>query len=347
MSAQVRSASLTGFAELARTVGLDPNRLLAAVNIPASSLDTPEMMIPARAVGRLLELAAAASQTENFGLRLAATRHLSNLGAVALVAREEPTAGKALGTVIRYQRLLNAGAVLRMDRDEGAALISIVAAGRAPAQARQANELIIGVVFRLLQALLGPAWRPQRVCFVHDAPGDLSLHRKLFGTRVVFGAESNGIVCDGVDLDRPRPGSDASLTRAVRRYLDELLDSQSNMLADKVRETMVALLPSNQCTLDHVATRLGLEPRTLQRRLARESEHFASLLTQVRASLALQYVANPTRPLGSIAVLLGFSELSAFTRWFKTTFHCSPSAHRATSVNQHGRSSVVNLARQP
>ena len=90
----IRSASLTGFAALARLVGLDPQRLIAEVGLPAGCLQTPEMMIRARAVGQLLELAASASGAEDFGLRLAETRELSKLGAVALVAREASRARK-------------------------------------------------------------------------------------------------------------------------------------------------------------------------------------------------------------------------------------------------------------
>jgi hypothetical protein len=166
VSSLVRGASLTGFPELARASGLDPHQLLAAVNLPIACLETPEMMIPAGAVGRLLELAANASRIESFGLRLAETRRLSNLGAIALVAREEPTGGRAIETVARYMRLINSGAVLRLDQADDVATVRIVASGRRPSQGRQATELNVGVVFNLLRSLLGPGWRPREVCFM-------------------------------------------------------------------------------------------------------------------------------------------------------------------------------------
>jgi AraC-like DNA-binding protein len=333
VSSLVRGASLTGFPELARASGLDPHQLLAAVNLPAACLETPEMMIPAGAVGRLLELAANASRIESFGLRLAETRRLSNLGAIALVAREEPTGRRAIEAVARYMRLINSGAVLRLDQADDTATIRIVATGRRPSQGRQATELNVGVAFNLLKSLLGPGWRPQEVCFMHHPPHSLALHQKVFGIRPAFGKDFNGIVCEADDLDRLRPGSDAALTHAVRRHLDERLASQVGTLTDKVRETVAVMLPLGDHSLDRVATQLGLEPRTMQRRLADDGKRFSELVDQVRGGLALQYLADQQRPLDNVAMLLGFSELSAFSRWFKATFGRNASAYRKLSRN--------------
>ena len=327
MSVLVRSASLTGFPELGRAVGLDPCQLLTAVNLPLACLDTPDMMIPARAVGRLLELAAIASRTENFGLRLAASRRLSNLGAVALVAREEPTVGKAIEAVARYQRLLNGAAELRIERNEGAAIIATVSIGRRPSPARQGTELTIGVLFGLVQTLLGGAWRPRRVCFMHEAPRDVSLHRRLFGLLPTFGHTFNGFICDETDLDRARPGSDTALTRAVRVHLDELLARRGASFHDEVREAIAQRLTAGDCSLDRVAAQIGMVPRTLQRRLRKAGHGFFALEDEIRGNLACQYMTNLDMRMTTVAMLVGFSELSAFSRWFKTKFGYSPSAY--------------------
>ena len=60
---------------------------------------------------------------------------------------------------------------------------------------RQANELAIGVMFRLCAALLGAHWQPYSVNFTHQPPDNLQLHRRLFGCNLEFGSEFNGIVC--------------------------------------------------------------------------------------------------------------------------------------------------------
>mgnify|MGYP003476914217 FL=1 len=81
--------------------------------------------------------------------------------------------------------------------------------------------------------------------------------------------------------------------------------------------------------MEQVASHLGRDRRTLHRQLQREGESFSSLLDKVRGELALRHLENAQRPLGDIAELLGFSALSAFSRWFSQRFACSPSAWRS------------------
>ncbi len=96
MSYQLRSASLTNYVEVARSVGLEPYQQLRAAGINRSALLDPDIMIPAEAVGRLLEASAQAAAIEDFGLRLAETRQLSILGPLGFVVQGQPTLRKAL-----------------------------------------------------------------------------------------------------------------------------------------------------------------------------------------------------------------------------------------------------------
>ena len=91
MHTLTRSASLTDYEHVARSAGLDPFRMLRMAKLPANVLDDPTMMISASSVGWLLEESARLSGQEAFGLLLAETRSLANLGMLALAIREEPT----------------------------------------------------------------------------------------------------------------------------------------------------------------------------------------------------------------------------------------------------------------
>jgi AraC-like DNA-binding protein len=82
------------------------------------------------------------------------------------------------------------------------------------------------------------------------------------------------------------------------------------------------------CSADRVAKHLGVDRRTLHRHLARDGETFLTLVDSVRSELAIRYIDNRERPLASVAELLGFSALSAFSRWFRSRFGCSVSRWR-------------------
>jgi AraC-like DNA-binding protein len=80
-----------------------------------------------------------------------------------------------------------------------------------------------------------------------------------------------------------------------------------------------------------VAPHLGLSARSLQRRLDEEGLQFGELLSGVRQELATAYLAGSTRPVTSVAAMLGYSSPSSFTRWFAGSFGMSPQVWRATN----------------
>ena len=323
MTDLIRSACLTSYPELARSLGLDPLRQLDASGIDRRCLDDPDIKLPAGALGRLLEVSAKAAKAEDFGLRLAETRTLSVLGPVGLLVREEPTVRDALNSLMRYIRLHNEALYLRLEEQDGQAIISVELRVERPVPVRQGVELAVGVQYRVLRSLLGPGWKPL-VCFAHDAPRRRDTHRRVFGN-VAFGRDFNGIVCAARDLDRKIPASDPTLARYARQHLDSLLARPNASMADKVRELVWLQLASGRCTVELVADQLGIDRRTLHRKLAGENQTFSAIVEAVRTEIVTRTLPSRERPLTAVADMLGFSSLSAFSRWFSGRFHASPS----------------------
>jgi AraC-like DNA-binding protein len=327
----VRSAVLNDYVDVAQSVGLDPYRMIAAHRLPPGCLKDPELRIPMTAVARLLEDSAALSGRPDFALKLAERRSLSNVGALALFVREQPTIRKALGALANYMHLHSDGLRLTIeDGDEGSAIIGLAVDSDRPVPIRQGVELALGFIDRSLQQLLGRSWRPQAVWFTHSPPARKDAHRRFFGTNVEFGQDCNAIVCLAADIDAPVPTSDPAMADHARRYLDTLGPRAHATMRDKARECIQALLPSGLCSADRVAKHLGVDRRTLHRHLARDGETFLTLVDSARAALAMRYIENRERPLAPLAELLGFSALSAFSRWFRGRFGCSVSQWRSS-----------------
>ena len=338
----IRSATLNDYVEVARSVGLDPYGMVAAHGLPAACLANPELRIPMTAVARLLEDSAARSARPDFGLRLAERRSLSNLGVLALLVREQPTIRKALEALAGYMHLHSDG--LRLTIAEEAELVTIglaIDSGR-PLPIRQGIELGLGFIHRSLNQLLGSRWRPQTICLTHNAPARTDAHRRFFGTDVEFGQEYNAIICLTHDIEAAVPTSDPAIARHIQQYLDTVAPRPNATMRDSARECIYLTLPSGLCSADRVAKHLGVDRRTLHRHLAREEETFTSLLNAVRAELVTRYIGNRDRSLSSVSELLGFSALSAFSRWFRSRFGCSVSqwrvsAGRAANARHHAR----------
>ena len=99
--------------------------------------------------------------------------------------------------------------------------------------------------------------------------------------------------------------------------------------ASQVRDLVEMLLPARRCGADQVARSLGMDRRTLHRRLAATGDTFTSIVDAVRAGLAERYLAGERYRLTEISDLLGFAAPSAFSRWFRARFGESPRGWRA------------------
>jgi AraC-like DNA-binding protein len=330
MAGTLRSASLTNYADVARRSGLDPARLLREFNLPPRCLDDPDTLVPIDAVRALLEASAHRSGVEAFGLLMAETRRLSNLGPVGLLVRSQPTIRLAVEAFVGYGRRLNEALYLTIeDAADVVVLREVLVLGR-DGSLRQATELAIGVAFRMLSHLLGDDWRPRRVCFAHDAPRDRSVHERVFGRQVEFGHDFNGIVCARSDFDRANTDADPELARLARRLLEsEPVTGSLGPMTASVRELVVQMLGAGSCSIDRAAQHLGVDRRTIHRRLVREGETYSAIVESVRRELAERYMKDRGRGLAEVAELLGFASPSGFSHWYRRRHGERASARRA------------------
>ena len=329
----VRSASLNGYLEVALSCGLDPAAMMRQVGLPPRCLENPETLVAAEAVRELLERSAQACRREDFALRMVVQRSFSSLGPISLILKDEPTARQALNTLCRYLRLLNALLITHIDETEDTVTIREEMLVQPSSSARQAIELAVGVMYRILKELLGSDWRPLQICFAHRPPRDIGGHLAFFGSTVVFNQDYNGIVCRASDLQTPQHRSDPGIARFARDYLERALHNRRHSARETVCHLIVALLPGGRCTAEQVAAHLDMDRRTIHRHLAKEGTCFSALLDEVRAELALRQIRENGLPLTEVAGLLGFSSPSAFAHWFRTQFGCSVTAWRRAQAS--------------
>ena len=326
----IRSASLSGYVELARSLGLEPHSMMRKAGLNPRCLDDLETPIRVSAARQLLEASAQAAGVEDFGLQLARGRRLANLGPISIVLREEPTARQALDTLGRYLRLLNASLLTHVEDHADVVIIREEFLIDGPGSVRQSIELAVGVMYRILVELLGPAWKARRVCFAHRPAADLTSHRALFGTELEFNSSFNGIVCAARDLGARLPTQESGMSPYARRFLDQALSNSRGNTIDSARQLIAALLPGGRCTADQVAQHLGVDRRTLHRHLQMEGHSFSSLMVAIRSEFAIRQIRDSDRSLAELAELLGFSGASAFAFWFRQHFGCTVSAWRRT-----------------
>lgn len=316
----VRSSSLTRFAEVAAGAGLDAAALAAEAGLPPTCLGDPDLWLAYRDAAGLIETAAERARDPAFGIRMADSRRLSNLGVLGLLCRDVPTLRDVIDTLVRHAQLQNEALDLWLETsDDTATLHFQLEPDRTGRPFRQAVELAVGTTFQMLTQLAGPSWHAQ-ACFAHSAAPNLAPYRHVLGRAPTFGCEFNGIVLAAPDLDLPNRLADPAMARYYAQAIAEPARSQERRQADRVRATARALLPHGHCLIETVARTLGVSRRTLADHLAAEGTTFSDIVDDLRFELLDAYLRDGTKPLNEVATLLGFDVPSSFSRWHRARF---------------------------
>jgi AraC-like DNA-binding protein len=326
----VRTATLDGYLGLARSVGVDPAKILTRAGIAVADLAVPDTWVPAAAVARVLERSADESGLEDFGLRLAGLRRLATLGPLSVVLSQEPDLRSALTLLCRYEHSYNEALRMRLDEDGDLATMRLWFEFGEPAPTRQATELATAALLGIVRELLGRQWEPLSLCFTHRAPASLAAHQAVFGPRLRFGHEFSGLVFYATELDAANRASDPLLRPYAEQLRRALGAPPAATVTGQVTRLVEMLLPVGRCSTHQVARSMGVTQRTLHRRLAAEGQSFSGIVHTTREALAERYLAADRYSLTSVSELLGFTSPSAFSRWFRERFGGTPSEWRAS-----------------
>lgn len=325
---QVRAAVLSHYEAVAQRLGLNPLELLRQVDLSPRVLMTPSQLIPVGAAVQLLEKSAAATGCISFGLLMAEARLLSDFGPISLLLTHQPSLRGALNIIIQYRHLLNESLAMIVEDAGTLTLVREEIITDSAGGSRQATELAVGVLLLIFRAMLGPQWHPQGAHFTHSPPPDHQTHRRVLGCPVHFDSDFNGLVCLTADLDRPNTQADAAMASYAQSFIDAIAHQGHSSVVLDVRKSIYLLLPMGRASAAQIAQGLGMNVRTLQRRLDESGASFSELINAVRSELAQRYIANTDHSLGRIAEQLGYANLSSFTRWYITQFGAPPSAAR-------------------
>lgn len=253
-------------------------------------------------------------------------RHVGVLGYLILAST---TLGQAMQAYQRYERLFY-----------GLNLMQVQICGewisvQWPAQASTgalADTVAIAAMLTFLRRLVALPPVPAAVHFAF-APPSVAAQREyegFFACPVHFAAPATAVVLALADLQQGLPHSDPG----VLGLLDQQAQAMVMAMPDgdhfdrALQQAMVRLMPDGQVGLARVASELHMSVRTLQRRLEARQFNWRALLDRTREQLAGQYLMDPALTLGDIALLLGFSEQSAFNRAYRRWTGSTPARVR-------------------
>lgn len=336
----VRSATLKGYFEAATQAGLDPQRMLKEVGIPPDSMRDPDEMISFDAFLTLLGNSAERTGLMDFGIRAAIARGIPDFGAVSLLMREADDVESAVRLMTSHLRLHSDGTFIHLDTRFDYPIIAIEMNGRTTLESMQVTQFATVGVVSQIRWLLAEDYRPELVCFAFAAPPDTQLAQRFFKCEVLHNQNVSGIVLDKAVLRRPLVTSPPFLRKLALKQLRPLLERGQDTFAMRITRMISQRLEDGDVSSGVIASELGIDRRTLNRRLAKEGVTYLSLVQDVRKQVARQALTNPDQSLTELSCSTGFQSLSAFSRWFQGTFGCSATAFRARSARARGMDEV-------
>jgi AraC-like DNA-binding protein len=311
-------------------LGLDPYHMLRRAGLPVAALDQPDLRISADRVQALLADCAKSAASEEFGLIVGQRFKLSMQGPLALLLREQPTVREALEALKRYLRYQDENTDIRTEvRGYSVMVLPELLSARTRAS-RLMVEMTLAMYVQVFRGLLGETWAPNRVAFAHGPPADLAPYAAALG-EVEFAAGFTGFLLTREDLATPLPDADPEMAREIARFIETSGAPQTASMSETVAALILRLLPQGECSVDRVAQHLGVDRRTIHRRLAAEGKSFTQLLEAARREVAIWQLKHGRQPLGEVTTLVGFSSLSTFSRWFRQAYGIQPSEFRKLS----------------
>jgi AraC-like DNA-binding protein len=329
---RVSAVAASGIVGLIGRFGGDPDRVIGAARLEIADVANPDASLDLNRYCEMFEQAARQTGVDDFGLRFGNAYRLENMGPLGELALNAPTLGEALRQLCRYFPAVQEHSTLALREDGDLVRLEYQIRDGRIVRRRQDAELSIGIFNTLFVRCFGAAWSPEEIHFEHLRAAESGAHQALLNAPVYFGQPANAILVRRDLLKRPMPQARPELMARLQAQLTHLAaQARPDDFIGRVVQEIRAGFLAGAADIDHVSARLGMSRSKLYRRLASDGLDFSKLTENVRRELALIYVAQPHLPLTEIASLLGYSELSAFSRAFKRWTGSAPAGFREAS----------------
>jgi len=321
---------MAGLLKVIESYGIDPLPLFAAEGIEVQVPFRPGSRVPYRNIDRIRARAVALSGDQALGLRIARVAHPSHYGALGYAWLACSTLRQGLSCLSRYVRVLNDQARIEMEERNGVVLVRIdVAQDSEHRPSRDDGQ--VAALMTLCRMNAGQGFRPAWVGFTHPEPADSSAYQELFDCPLRWSCATSEFALRVDDADRLLPTANPVLAQMNERVvMKRLAEIDKSDTAGRARAAIMEQLPSGTVSDESVADALHVTSRTLHRKLKEQGYSFRGLLTEVRQQLAGEYINDDSLTLTEITFLLGFSEMSSFSRAFRNWNGMSPSEARQT-----------------
>jgi len=313
--------------------GVKRDLLLEPIGLTSESLDDPTTSITRRQKFQFLQNIKRMTRDPGVGLRAGQQHRLHDLGLFGYALSSFPTLERSLQFGLAHDRL--AGSVL--DRSLHVEGECAVIEGHDNYGLQALLPLVVEYSFstmhRLIELVMERPFQSLQMRLPYPAPAHAKLYSELFQCDVEFNAAALDWRFDSAILSDSCPRasllSERMCAGLCERMLLSLGGSEPALVRAVRQECLRSINDKNPPTVDALAERLNLSPRTLRRRLAEFGLNCQDVIEDSRNRLAKELLGNTGLSIDDIAERVGYSDASSFRKAFKRWTSKTPADYRS------------------
>ncbi len=326
-----RASLIQGFGAFASRKELDFADLLQKAGIDVADLAEPDNELSLNAIARLLTIASEQSNDPCLGIHWAEAFSPGASGILGYLILNAASVRKAVAAVARYIGLVMTPLEVTFEEEDGIGRLAVRFPSEFTAPRIQFVSFAMALLIIRLRKHAGQNWMPVRVDLEHRVLPCRESVLRVLGPNVHFDMPVSALHIRELVLERGSADADQRLFELIRQLGERMLDEQAPGadIVEATRKAIVKQLESGAVRVRDVAETLGIGASTLQSRLGAADTTYEEVLLSTRRRLSDLYLRDTDLQLTEIAFLLGFSELSAFTRAAQRWYGAPPSHRRA------------------
>lgn len=312
---------------------VDTERLCTLSNIPYNKLIEEENCVISQVqIHNLWQSALYLTQDELFGLHFGESLQLSALGIVGEIIKSSTTVGDALDIAASQTHVITDLFHIEVTQRTKAFTVVFIPRNdnwKTDVVSRQVLDMLMAFVIHEMDGLVLKKIIPMSFTYAAERIDNEELCRVM---RRCPASESNenSLTFDATYLKEPILSANYELQNILIRQVQSLVPGQVNSPVFKTR--IFNYLLSNSylgvLSLEQVAANFNMSARTIQRRLKKENSSYQQVADEARKVIAINYLNTDSYPLKQISFLMGYNELSAFSRSFKRWTGFTPASYR-------------------
>lgn len=343
--------ALQQYLRSAEACGLVREKMLSEAGIPAEILLDNNGRLPGEALQRLLQFILPRCGNPLFGLQTSQYIQPGSYSVMGYIAMTSNTLAEAVMRMPQYEKLVGDMGTSTVEHEPGAVVVRWNCRFTDPVVRRHIIENVLASWTTYSRWMAdNQELSPLAVRFEHDPPADRGLlkhYQSIFRCPVYFNQPMSALLASPQLFEYPLRSPDATLRETLEQHAQSLLTAlkEKYSLADQVRSLLRSMLSDTSPRKEFVAEQMGMNVRTLHRKLADEGTSYQQILDDLRAELARKYLQQSLLSVEDIARRLGFTESRSFIRYFKGYVGVTPGEFRAQLKDETppGRTDAADL----